>query len=143
MINEFLAEGKYVAGLCNAVSVLAWARVDGKSPLQGKRVCAPTREAAAGIYNGRQAQPSCRWHPEANGAILSPAGAIGDPAPTGTTCWSMDRSSRARTTRPPAKWAASWPNCCEAHEHRIEWQVTSDQVTSDQVTKDQVTKTKD
>jgi putative intracellular protease/amidase len=80
VINEFLAEGKYVAGLCNAVSVLAWARVDGKSPLRGKRVCAPTREAAAGIYNGRQAQPSCRWHPETNGAILSPAGAIGDPS---------------------------------------------------------------
>lgn len=79
IINEFLAEDKYVAALCNAVSVLAWARVDGKSPLQGKRVCAPTREAASGIYNGRQAQPSCRWHPETNGAVLSPAGAVGDP----------------------------------------------------------------
>lgn len=80
IINEFLAADKYVAALCNAVSVLAWSRVDGKSPLQGKRVCAPTREAAAGIYNGRQAQPSCRWHPEANGAVLSPAGAVGDPS---------------------------------------------------------------
>jgi putative intracellular protease/amidase len=79
VINEFLAADKYVCALCNAVSVLAWARVEGKSPLQGKRVCAPTRAAAAGIYNGRMAQPSCRWHPEANGAILSPAGAIGDP----------------------------------------------------------------
>ncbi len=80
VINEFLAADKYVCGLCNAVSVLAWARVDGKSPLQGKRVCAPPRQAAPGIYNGRQDQPSCRWHPEVNGAILSPAGAIGDPA---------------------------------------------------------------
>lgn len=79
VINEFMAADKYVAALCNAVSVLAWARVDGQSPLRGKRVCAPTREAAAGIYNGRQAQPSCRWHPEANGALLSPAGAVGDP----------------------------------------------------------------
>lgn len=79
LINEFLAADKYTCALCNAVSVLAWARVDGVSPLSGKNVCAPTRAAAAGIYNGRQAQPSCRWHPEANGAVLSPAGAIGRP----------------------------------------------------------------
>ena len=79
VINEFMAQDKYVCALCNAVSVLAWARVDGKSPLAGKRVCAPVREAAAGIYNGRPAQPSCRWHPEQNGAILSPAGSIGQP----------------------------------------------------------------
>ncbi len=79
LINEFLAQDKYVCGLCNAVSVLAWARVDGKSPLAGKRVCAPPRQAAAGIYNGRQAQPSCRWHPEQNGAIMSPPGAVGNP----------------------------------------------------------------
>jgi putative intracellular protease/amidase len=79
IIGEFLAQDKYVAALCNAVSVLAWARVNGRSPLAGKRVCAPTRQAAAGIYNGRPAQPSCRWHPEANGAIMSPAGSIGRP----------------------------------------------------------------
>ena len=79
VINEFIAADKYVCALCNAVSVLAWARVNGRSPLQGKRVCAPTRQAAAGIYNGRPAQPSCRWHPEANGAIMSPPGAVGMP----------------------------------------------------------------
>ncbi|MEZ6087398.1 MAG: cyclic nucleotide-binding protein [Pirellulaceae bacterium] len=79
IINEFIAQDKYVCALCNAVSVLAWARVDGKSPLHGKHVCAPTRAAASGIYNGRQAQPSCRWHPEQNGAILSPPGAVGAP----------------------------------------------------------------
>jgi len=79
VINEFLAQDKYVCALCNGVSVLAWARVNGKSPLAGKRVCAPVREAPAGLYNGRPGQPSCRWHPESNGAILSPAGAIGQP----------------------------------------------------------------
>ncbi|MDB5340118.1 MAG: DJ/PfpI family protein [Planctomycetaceae bacterium] len=79
LINDFLKQGKYVCALCNAVSVLAWARVDGQSPLKGKTVCAPTRQAAPGIYNGQPAQPSCRWHPEANGAILSPAGALGRP----------------------------------------------------------------
>ncbi len=79
LIGEFLEQEKYVCALCNAVSVLAWARVDGESPLKGKTVCAPTRQAAAGIYNGQPAQPSCRWHPEMNGAVLSPAGAIGQP----------------------------------------------------------------
>lgn len=79
VINEFVAADKYVCGLCNAVSVLAWARVNNQSPLRGKRVCAPTREAPAGVYNGRPGQPSCRWHPEQNGAILSPSRAIGDP----------------------------------------------------------------
>jgi putative intracellular protease/amidase len=79
LINEFVQQDKYVCALCNGVSVLAWARVNGKSPLAGKRVCAPVREAPPGIYNGRPGQPSCRWHPEANGATLSPAGSIGQP----------------------------------------------------------------
>lgn len=79
IINEFIEQDKYVCALCNAVSVLAWARVKGQSPLAGKHVCAPVRQAAAGIYNGRPDQPSCRWHPEQNGAILSPPGAIGRP----------------------------------------------------------------
>lgn len=77
IINEFIQQDKYVCALCNGVSVVAWARVNGHSPLEGKRVCAPVREAASGIYNGQRAQPSCRWHPQANGAILSPSGSIG------------------------------------------------------------------
>ncbi len=79
IINEFIAQDKYTCALCNAVSVLAWARVDGKSPLAGKRVCAPPRQAPPGVYNGRPGQPSCRWHPEQNGARMSPAGSIGQP----------------------------------------------------------------
>lgn len=79
LINDFVAQDKYVGGLCNGVSVLAWARVKGKSLLEGKKVCAPSLSAPAGVYNGRQTQPSTRWHPEQNKAILSPAGAIGRP----------------------------------------------------------------
>ena len=77
VINDFLEQGKYTCALCNAVSVLAWARVDGQSPLKGKTVCAPPRQAPPGIYNGQPGQPSCRWHPEVNGAVLSPAGSVG------------------------------------------------------------------
>jgi len=79
IINEFLAQDKYVCALCNGTSVLAWARVNGRSPIEGKRVCAPRRQAAAGLYNGRPAQPPCSWHAEANGARVSPAGSIGQP----------------------------------------------------------------
>lgn len=79
LINAFVQQDKYVCALCNAVSVLAWSRVDGKSLLSGKRVCASARQAPPGIYNGRPAQPSCRWHPEANGAVMSPPGSIGRP----------------------------------------------------------------
>lgn len=77
VINEFIEQDKYVCALCNGVSVLAWARVNGKSPLEGKRVCAPVRQAASGIYDGRPAQPPCLWHPEVNGAVISPSGSIG------------------------------------------------------------------
>lgn len=79
LVGEFIKQDKYTCALCNAVSVLAWARVDGRSPLAGKRVCAPPRQAAPGIYNNVRAQPSCRWHPEQNGAILSPAASVGIP----------------------------------------------------------------
>lgn len=79
VINEFVQQDKYVCALCNGTSVLAWARVNGKSPLAGKRVCAPVREAPPGLYNGRPGQPSCRWHAEVNSAMLSPAGSIGQP----------------------------------------------------------------
>lgn len=79
LVTEFLAAGKPVCALCNATSVLAWARVDGKSPLEGKLVCAPTRQAPPGVYQGRTGQPSCRWHAEVNGARMSPPGSIGQP----------------------------------------------------------------
>ncbi|MCE9603422.1 MAG: DJ-1/PfpI family protein [Planctomycetia bacterium] len=77
LIGEFIAQDKYLCGICNGVSVLAWARVNDASPLLGKRICAPPGPAAPGIYDGQRAQPSSRWHPEANGAVIAPAGSIG------------------------------------------------------------------
>ncbi len=38
LINDFVDQDKYLAAICNGVSVLAWARVDGASPLAGHRV---------------------------------------------------------------------------------------------------------
>lgn len=44
LINDFLQADKPVAGICHGVTVLAWARVDGASPLAGKQVAVPHLE---------------------------------------------------------------------------------------------------
>jgi len=53
LINDFIAQDKHVAAICHGVSVLAWARVDGVSPLQGKKVIAPKIGSPATYYLGR------------------------------------------------------------------------------------------
>ncbi len=79
LINDFIKQDKYVGALCHGVSVLAWARVNGKSVLDGKRAVGSPRQSPAGIYNGQRAQPLSRWNAEINGARLSPARSIGNP----------------------------------------------------------------
>lgn len=80
LITDFVHQGKYVTAICHGVSVLAWARVDGVSPLQGKHVTAfegvsPTYRAADGTT---VANPPDRWNAEINGATVSVARSIGD-----------------------------------------------------------------
>lgn len=41
LVGDFVAEGKHVAAICHGVTVLAWARVDGVSPLDGREVSVP------------------------------------------------------------------------------------------------------
>jgi len=79
LINSFSKQGKYVCGICNGVSVLAWSRIDGRSLLAGKRCTAPTRAAPAGVYDGQRGSPSIRWHVQQNQGRLVPAGSIGNP----------------------------------------------------------------
>ncbi len=53
MINDFLAQDKPVAAICHGVTVLAWARVDGVSPIHGRHVAVPTTVSAPDqFYNG-------------------------------------------------------------------------------------------
>lgn len=52
LINEFIAQDKYVAGVCHGTMALAWARVDGVSPLAGKQVSVPYIGSPAVVYNG-------------------------------------------------------------------------------------------
>ena len=47
LINQFVEQGKIAGALCHGVSILAWARVNGRSLLAGKRVVAPTRAGPA------------------------------------------------------------------------------------------------
>jgi len=65
LINEFLAQNKYACGICHGVSDLAWARVNGVSPIRGRTVTTaafnspPNNIPEANLY---------RWHSETNGA---------------------------------------------------------------------------
>jgi putative intracellular protease/amidase len=53
LIGAFLAQDKPVAGVCHGTTVLAWARVDGVSPLRGRRVSVPFIGSPATFYRGR------------------------------------------------------------------------------------------
>ncbi|MGF1581486.1 MAG: DJ-1/PfpI family protein [Gemmataceae bacterium] len=77
LINEFIDQDKHVAAICNGVSVLAWARVGGVSPLYGHTVSAWAHTLPS--YEGGQMRLT-REDIEANGARMVASGAVGDPA---------------------------------------------------------------
>lgn len=79
LINDFVKQDKYVAGLCHGVSVLAWSRVNGRSLLQGKRATGPTINGPDGTYPGLRSTPASRWNAEVNGAVMVPPNSVGDP----------------------------------------------------------------
>ena len=76
LINAFVEQDKHVTAICNGVTVLAWARVEGESPIAGLQVSSWAANLPSA--NGGQTQVT-REHIEANGAIQFPSGAIGDP----------------------------------------------------------------
>lgn len=88
LINEFLADDKPVAAICHGVTVLAWARVDGVSPLSGKNVAVPLTVGSpdqffdgkwrnGGYYSGQRDQVV------ANGGLANTvSGAVGNPTTT-------------------------------------------------------------
>ncbi len=51
LINDFLADDKPVAAICHATTVLAWARVNGVSPLSGRHVSVPMSVGAPSQYS--------------------------------------------------------------------------------------------
>lgn len=78
LINDFVEQDKYVAGICHGVSVLAWARVNGTSPIAGKTVSA-YGQSAPGFGGAAADQLTTRWHVESNGASMVASGSVGDP----------------------------------------------------------------
>lgn len=79
LLNEFVEQDKIVGALCHGISVLAWARVDGKSLLAGRRAVGSPRQSPAGTYPRLRQTPLSRWNVEANGARVTPMRSIGDP----------------------------------------------------------------
>lgn len=75
LINDFVDQDKYVAAICHGVSVLAYARVDGESLLEGKTVSAWAGSAPSSdqpIYTTRE-------NIELNGGTMVESGSVGDP----------------------------------------------------------------
>lgn len=83
LIKQFIANSKPVAGISHGVSVLAWARVDGTSPLRGKKVASSLMGSPAAYYLGRYyADHELSLHEQivANGGFTNPySGQYGDP----------------------------------------------------------------
>jgi putative intracellular protease/amidase len=75
LIGEFMAQDKYVTAICHGVSVLAWARVNGVSPLAGRR--ATGGPFLPPMINGPQ-QYSTSWYLSANQALVVPSRSIGN-----------------------------------------------------------------
>jgi Ca2+-binding RTX toxin-like protein len=86
LINAFVQDEKHIAAICHGVTVLAWARVGGTSPLAGKQVSVPTTVTAPDqFYDGawRNGGYLMGQYDQviANGGIASPiSGSIGNPA---------------------------------------------------------------
>ncbi len=82
VIKDFTLADKPVAAICHGVSVLAWARVDGTSPLQG-RVVVGTAGGSPGFRSGRldypDAEQPVRWQVERNGATMLTSRSVGNP----------------------------------------------------------------
>ena len=76
LINDFVAQDKYVTAVCHGVSILAWARVNGQSLLQGHTV---TTAHFNSPTNNIPAANRYRWHSEVNGATVYTGGVLGDP----------------------------------------------------------------
>ena len=78
LINDFVAQGKFVTALCHGVSVLAWARVNNESPLRGRTVSIFAGPSPPSSISAAQLS---RWHADTNGATVFTNGQYGN---TGT-----------------------------------------------------------
>ncbi len=76
LITDFVLQDKYITAICHGVTILGWARVNGTSPIAGRRVSAYAGGAPPSTI---AAATTTRWHIEQNGATMVAARSIGDP----------------------------------------------------------------
>lgn len=76
LITDFQSQGKFVTAICHGVSVLAWARVNGKSPIAGRSVAGYHGAAPASSI---AAATTSEWHVQQNGATMFGSGTLGNP----------------------------------------------------------------
>jgi putative intracellular protease/amidase len=82
LINDFVDQDKYVAAICHGVSVLAYARVDGVSPIAGRVVTAWAGGGPGFKLDGEvfpDASVATRWHIEKNDGSMPLSASAGDP----------------------------------------------------------------
>lgn len=84
LVNDFLSQGKHVTAICHGVSVLAWARVNGVSPLQGRQVAGYHGAAPGCNY---PAATTSEWHIQQNGAMMFASGALGNAGTVSDDVW--------------------------------------------------------
>ncbi|MBK8286469.1 MAG: hypothetical protein IPK97_17265 [Ahniella sp.] len=90
VIEEFTTANKPVAGVCHGVTVLAWARVNDTSLLNGRVVVGPaggTPAFSLGGFDYPNAEQPARWQVESNGATMLTSGSIGNPLSTSDDVW--------------------------------------------------------
>lgn len=76
LVTDFIFQDKYLTGICHGVTALAWARVNGASPLAGRRVSSYGGGAPPSNVAG---STTTRWHLETNGATMVASRSVGDP----------------------------------------------------------------
>lgn len=90
LINDFVAQDKPVAGVCHGVTVLAWARVDGVSPLKGRTVVGWAGGGPGFELDGTrypQSRVPTRAQLEENGAEMILSAAVGNPLSSHDDIW--------------------------------------------------------
>jgi len=90
LIADFIESDKPVAAICHGVTVLAWARVDGVSPLQGRVVVGPAGGTPAFRLDGivyPDAEHPARWQMEFNGATMLTSRSVGNPMSATDDVW--------------------------------------------------------
>jgi putative intracellular protease/amidase len=90
VIGDFVVWRKAVGAVSHGVAVIAWARVDGVSPLAGRKLVGWAGGGPGFTLNGHGYANSTvpvRWHVEANGGSMLLSSSVGDPLVSTDDVW--------------------------------------------------------